>query len=130
MAILQITDSDGNVAELDYRIDARGTGNAKWTCRNPESAFSNRITVDSWQEATVKWERNYRDEYVGTACCYLDQWGNDCPLPCLELENIFNEGIHEPGSNGTGTITMSREGIMTVGDASWSFLRHSGGDAI
>src|SRR5207244_53631 len=72
MAVLQITDSDGNVAEIDIRIDERGTGKAKWTCQSPSGAFSNRLTLDEWQEATVKWSTDFRDEYVGRACCYLD----------------------------------------------------------
>jgi len=130
MAVLQITDSAGSVAEVDIRIGTRGSKGGKWSCLSPPGAFTNRITVDDWQDASVEWSTNLRDEYVGTVYCYLDSWGDGTPAPCFELENIFSNGIHDPGSEGTGTIIMSREGVMTEGDISWKFLRHSGGELL
>jgi hypothetical protein len=128
MAVLQITDSAGSVGEIDLRISTKGSKAGKWTCLSPTGAFSNRITLDDWQDATVEWSTNLRDEYVGTVYCYLDDWGDGNPATCLELDNIFSNGIHDPGSEGTGTIMLTREGVMTNGNITWKFLRHSGAE--
>ena len=125
MAVLQIVDSAGAVALIDIRISERLSKAAKWTCLSPIGAFSNRITLEEWQDASIDWSKNSRDETVGTVYCYLDAWGDGTPLPCLELDNMYRSGIYDPSGEGTGTISMSREGVMAEGDITWKFLRYS-----
>jgi len=123
MAVLEITDSADtpNVAQIDVRTDQQGSGHAKWKCRTP-GAFCDRLTLDEWQEATVKWFTNSRDQYASTVSCNLDVSGDGEPLPCLELEDVYNNGVHVTGLSGTGRIIMSRAGVMTEGDITWKSL--------
>lgn len=121
MAVLVITDSTDppGVAEIDIQADTSGSGRAKWKCRTL-GAFSDRQPMDEWQEATVKWFKNYRDEFVSTVCCYIDIWGDGNPLPCLELQDVYNNGILPSVPSGDGRVLLSRGGIMTEGDATWT----------
>lgn len=128
MAVLSITDSVGHVAQIDLTIDQRGNGHAKWNCRMTSGAFCDRSTLDERQEATVKWSSNSNDDVASTVCCYLDVWGDGCSIPCLELEDVYNQGIHGTGSSGAGTILLSRGGFMAEGDVTWQFVRLSGGE--
>jgi len=40
----------------------------------------------------------------------------------LELQDVYNSGVHVTGPSGTGRITMSRAGVMTEGDITWKSL--------